>query len=359
MTTLLHVPHVVHDVCRPAARQHAYDHAHESPPVMYLPLVVLAVMAISVAWNHQYIGYFAIAAAFFIGRAWQKGWFKHLRRTRHEPEDIEHETAEHYPARLPAETGHIFPAHPPDEHTHLLHSDPAAPVEPPLTWGWVTVMLLSTVIGGWLVQRVPAWLGQPVHEGLSLQALLEQARPLGTLADQSGTWTKWTWPNEHFAHEDAQFGTIVLPATLLATASWAGGIFLAAAFFWWRTLNAEDVRRQFAPVYSLLVNKWWFDELYDAIFVQPTFIISRLIAGFDKRWIDGFLDGLARSCVWFAKTWDLIADRTVVDGFVNLLAAWTYSLGVSLHAIQTGRIRQYVMFIVVGRWPFSCSSRFF
>ena len=42
----------------------------------------------------------------------------------------------------------------------------------------------------------------------------------------------------------------------------------------------------------------------------------------------------------------MIADRTLVDGFVNLLAAWTYSLGVSLHAIQTGRIRQYVMFIV-------------
>ena len=49
-----------------------------------------------------------------------------------------------------------------------------------------------------------------------------------------------------------------------------------------------------------------------------------------------------------ARAWDLIADRTVVDGFVNLFAAWTYSLGVSLHAIQTGRIRQYVMFIVIG-----------
>ena len=38
--------------------QHAYDHAHESPPVMYLPLVVLAVLAVSVAWNYQFIGYF-------------------------------------------------------------------------------------------------------------------------------------------------------------------------------------------------------------------------------------------------------------------------------------------------------------
>ena len=47
--------------------QHAYDHAHESPPVMYLPLVILAVFAVSVAWNYQLcIGYGLIAAAFFI-----------------------------------------------------------------------------------------------------------------------------------------------------------------------------------------------------------------------------------------------------------------------------------------------------
>src|SRR6478672_6424114 len=38
--------------------RHAYDHAHESPPVMYLPLVILAVLATCVAWNYQYIGYF-------------------------------------------------------------------------------------------------------------------------------------------------------------------------------------------------------------------------------------------------------------------------------------------------------------
>ena len=31
--------------------QHRYDHAHESPPVMFVPLVVLAVFAIGVAWT--------------------------------------------------------------------------------------------------------------------------------------------------------------------------------------------------------------------------------------------------------------------------------------------------------------------
>ena len=45
---------------------------------------------------------------------------------------------------------------------------------------------------------------------------------------------------------------------------------------------------------------------------------------------------------------EYVADQSLVDGSVNLLAGWTYSLGLSLRSIQTGKIRQYVMFIVIG-----------
>ena len=48
---VLHVPAVVHDVRRQAARSSRYDHAHESPRVMYVPLVVLAVFAVCVGWT--------------------------------------------------------------------------------------------------------------------------------------------------------------------------------------------------------------------------------------------------------------------------------------------------------------------
>ena len=51
---------------------------------------------------------------------------------------------------------------------------------------------------------------------------------------------------------------------------------------------------------------------------------------------------------WFATRFELIADRIVVDGLVNLLAGWLYSLGIAFHRVQTGQLRQYVMFIVVG-----------
>ena len=50
----------------------------------------------------------------------------------------------------------------------------------------------------------------------------------------------------------------------------------------------------------------------------------------------------------FVSKWDKIFDEAIVDGLVNLLANWTFAFGSSLRVIQTGRLRQYVMFIVVG-----------
>ncbi len=46
--------------------QHRYDHAHESPPIMYVPLVILAVCAVTVAWgpNEAFLGSILAAAVF-------------------------------------------------------------------------------------------------------------------------------------------------------------------------------------------------------------------------------------------------------------------------------------------------------
>ena len=42
-------------------------------------------------------------------------------------------------------------------------------------------------------------------------------------------------------------------------------------------------------IYRFLLNKWYFDELYDAIFVRPAFAVGRLFwKGGDGAVIDGF-----------------------------------------------------------------------
>ena len=46
---------------------------------------------------------------------------------------------------------------------------------------------------------------------------------------------------------------------------------------------------EFPALYRFLLNKWYFDELYDFIFVRPAFALGRLFwKGGDGAIIDGF-----------------------------------------------------------------------
>jgi hypothetical protein len=51
--------------------------------------------------------------------------------------------------------------------------------------------------------------------------------------------------------------------------------------------------------------------------------------------------------------------RMFVDGLANITARWTYAIGLSLRNVQTGRIRQYVMLIVVGTVALFILTSFF
>ena len=54
------------------------------------------------------------------------------------------------------------------------------------------------------------------------------------------------------------------------------------------------------PAYLFLLNKWYFDEIYDFIFVRPTKALGRLLwKRGDGSVIDGFLNGLAMGIVPF------------------------------------------------------------
>jgi NADH-quinone oxidoreductase subunit L len=270
----------------PPRDKHRYDHAHESPPIMYVPLVVLAVLAVSVAWTsiEGLLGGVLVAVLLIALR-----WYR---------PQADHESA---------------------AVRQLL------------------LILLAVFIVGGLVMSAA--------DGLTLANLLEQARPEGTGGDQRGAYySQLVWKDEHLSHEPQ----ITVPATLIALATALAGFLFAVAFYGLRSLDPADVRRQFAPVYQLLINKWWFDELYQVVFVRPTHWIAALVSRFDLRWIDGLIHFLAFATRWLANLWDRVVDRTVVDGAANGLAVWTMKTGLALRRIQTGQLRQYVMFIVLG-----------
>ena len=55
-----------------------------------------------------------------------------------------------------------------------------------------------------------------------------------------------------------------------------------------------------APLYNFLLNKWYFDELYDFVFVQPAKAIGRFFwKRGDEQTIDGGINGLAMGIVPF------------------------------------------------------------
>ena len=61
----------------------------------------------------------------------------------------------------------------------------------------------------------------------------------------------------------------------------------------------EQTARIFKPLYLFFLNKWYFDELYDWLFVRPAHRIGRFLWKIgDQGIIDGIIDGTARSVGW-------------------------------------------------------------
>lgn len=175
--------------------------------------------------------------------------------------------------------------------------------------------------------------------------LLDQARPVGTLATTHGELiTNLTIPNEHSSHE----WNYKQPAGIAAFSTALSGVILASIIYLWRLLNPDELKQSFKPLHTFLWNKWYFDELYNYIFVKPVMWIAGLASWIDRSVIDSILHGAAAICRGLSKVVDALFDQTLVDGTVNTFASGTWNFGLWLRRLQTGNLRQYVMFIVVG-----------
>jgi NADH-quinone oxidoreductase subunit L len=67
------------------------------------------------------------------------------------------------------------------------------------------------------------------------------------------------------------------------------GFALAFLFYIRNTLLPAKLAATHQPIYQFLLNKWYFDEIYDALFVRPAFWLGRL---FWKQGDGATIDGL-------------------------------------------------------------------
>jgi NADH-quinone oxidoreductase subunit L len=141
----------------------------------------------------------------------------------------------------------------------------------------------------------------------------------------------------HAYHATA--GTVALLIVL-------GGTVFSYAIYVSRVVDPAAIARQMAATYNFLVEKWQFDNLYDVMFARPVHVVARWCQVFDLKYIDGFLHAASRFTVQVSR-WDRVFDEGVIDRTANVLADGTYAVGRSLRVIQTGRLRQYIVFIAV------------
>ena len=149
-------------------------------------------------------------------------------------------------------------------------------------------------------------------------------------------------------HPEAMDFNIVPLLTSLVVA--LGGLGLGWLVYRDIKAGAEDpVERLLGPVYTVLKNKYYFDELYNTLFVRPAYWVAET---FTSLWMDRtVIDGVLH---WFASISGVIGnflrdaiDKPIVNGSGDWVGETTKKIGSVLRAIQTGRVQQYMILALV------------
>jgi NADH-quinone oxidoreductase subunit L len=93
-------------------------------------------------------------------------------------------------------------------------------------------------------------------------------------------------PNNHIL-EDLHH--IPYLASIAPTVMMAIGFVIAWEFYIRRPELPVELARQQEPLYKFLLNKWYFDEIYDFLLVRPTLWLGRVLWKYGDGWV---IDGL-------------------------------------------------------------------
>jgi proton-translocating NADH-quinone oxidoreductase chain L len=216
-----------------------------------------------------------------------------------------------------------------DDHGH--DSNPAAHAhesESIMTWPLVILAVFSIFSGWGLFYIIPNPFGTPL-----LERMLEYGEPYRAI--DIGAM-------HHYGAMSASFLILFIGVGL-------GLLYYAPPgfpYFVTRRLSAARAAERYSAIYNVLMHKWYFDELYWAIFVRPCLELARFCRKIDQILIDGLVNGSAAATAFLSKL-EGIFDMIAVDRLVNLSAKAVYVTGDWGRSIQTGRLRNYLMFLAL------------
>ncbi|MFB3922771.1 MAG: NADH-quinone oxidoreductase subunit L [Terriglobia bacterium] len=204
------------------------------------------------------------------------------------------------------------------EVEHHIHESPRAMTVP------LVILAAGAVAAGWI--GWPKVIGGSNHFEQFLEPIFENP------AVRPGAEHTWS----------LEFG-LMLFSVLVAVA----GFYIAYRWYVQRPGIPERVAAAAGPVYRTVLNKYYVDELYDALFVNRVKDIGNAAGAFDLAVIDGGVNGAGwttRMTAEASRLWDL----WVIDGLVNVLAFVTKVLSYPARILQTGVVQTYAWFIVLG-----------
>ena len=113
----------------------------------------------------------------------------------------------------------------------------------------------------------------------------------------------------------------------------------------------DPLRGLIGPVFTALERKWWVDELYWALILNPYIALSKFLAEVvDWRfWHDWFHDKVITAGYNLGtRLLSLRIDLGIIDGIANGLAAVIQRLAAQMRRIQTGYVRNYALSVFIG-----------
>ncbi len=113
----------------------------------------------------------------------------------------------------------------------------------------------------------------------------------------------------------------------------------------------DPMRSYLGPVFSLLENKYYVDEIYQALILKPYSALARFLAQVVdwQFWHDWFHDTvIAGGFRLFTRLLAVRIDLGFIDAIGNYLGAITRGLASRMSLLQTGYVRTYALSILVG-----------
>jgi NADH-quinone oxidoreductase subunit L len=246
----------------PRGDRHTHEHAHESPMVMLAPLGVLAVGSVlaGMVWYGPFFGKSEDVARFF---------------------NIPEATA------AVAHGGDHTEAAPGENAAVESHEEPSQAEGEGL--GEAAEQAAEGDAGG-VVDAV-------TEEGGGDQPHGEEGGHHFAFGGAPGEGAIFIGPDNHVIDDAHAAPTWVKLAPFLAMLA---GLVTALWFYIWNPAMPGRFAANQQPLYQFLLNKWYFDEIYDAVFVRPAKGLGRFLwKRGDGNVIDGTLNGIAMGIVPF------------------------------------------------------------